>query len=267
MRRHPSSLALKTLPSVVGRSVSHVKLVDALLLMTTYAGITSVGVTGNKVQLRSGDVIPIRDREDLATVVVVMLRQDYGRVAPGAIVVDIGANIGVFSLWACLCGASKVIAVEPEPRNIDDLKQTCTRFIKDGLVTVEESAVGASISMRKLALRGSQTHSLNGSIDGPSVEVACLSIESLFDRHGLDRIDLLKMDIEGGEYEAFYATSIAALRRVRHIRMEFHNQGGESEKVDPLVAFLRRSGFVVTKRIDISRNSGMLWLDMGANKS
>lgn len=53
------------------------------------------------VRLRNGYVIHLsEDPADIVTVFLIYAREDYGSVAPGTVVVDIGANIGVFALFA-----------------------------------------------------------------------------------------------------------------------------------------------------------------------
>ena len=53
------------------------------------------------------------DPADVVTVFVIFARLDYGRLAPGIVAVDVGANIGVFALFAAASGARRVLAFEP----------------------------------------------------------------------------------------------------------------------------------------------------------
>ena len=48
--------------------------------------------------------------------------------------------------------------------------------------------------------------------------VGCTTLEQIFDSNALRAIDILKMDIEGGEYEALYGTPPELLARVSAIR-------------------------------------------------
>ena len=64
-------------------------------------------------------------------------RNIYGtRLRPGDIVLDAGANIGVFTRKALLAGAAKVIAIEPGPENLECLRRNFATEIANGLVVV-----------------------------------------------------------------------------------------------------------------------------------
>jgi len=56
------------------------------------------------------------------------------------------------------------------------------------------------------------------------LEVQGLSLGSLIDQSGFGEVDLLKMDIEGGEYEIITLKNREALRRVRMITLEYHDE-------------------------------------------
>src|ERR1022692_3974724 len=62
-------------------------------------------------------------------------RNIYGnRVRPGDIVLDAGANVGVFTRKALQAGASKIIAIEPGPENVECLRRNFAAEIADGRV-------------------------------------------------------------------------------------------------------------------------------------
>lgn len=256
MPRMPSKFALKSMPQVATRALGQFRLRDAIRLLMSYASLAQPAAT---FRLRGGEEILASDAEDIATIVVVMLRRDYGSIAPGSVVVDIGANIGVFTMWAALCGASRIIAVEPEPANLIKLQHTCSQIVGRSRVDLKRLAVAGASGTRHLAIRKSQTHSLEDGGENPTIEVACISLHDLLST--VDHVDVLKMDIEGGEYEAFYGADAGTLDRIAEIRMEFHNISSEGKYADALVEYLSRFGFQVAQRTDISENSGMLWLD------
>ena len=59
--------------------------------------------------LRNGFAVTLSQHpHDLVTLFVVMVKEEYGRVRPGSVVVDIGANIGSYALKAAHDGAKKV---------------------------------------------------------------------------------------------------------------------------------------------------------------
>jgi FkbM family methyltransferase len=126
-------------------------------------------------------------------------------VKPGMAVLDIGANIGYLTmLIASLVQESGlVIAVEPNPDNVKLLE--ATRRL-NGFNQVQVMQVAAGRETGILALNVSHSNGMTGELPG-DVEailgarlVPCLALDILLptDR----RIDLIKIDIEGAEYNA-----------------------------------------------------------------
>ncbi len=122
-------------------------------------------------------------------------------VMPGDTVVDVGANVGFFTLLLSrLVGpAGRVIAFEPMPHALSRLKTHLSLNRCDN-VTVLESAVGAGSGTTRLYL-GPRHHTSISSLqprDGAAtVEVACTSLDAALSGHG--RISLVKIDTEGWE--------------------------------------------------------------------
>ena len=77
----------------------------------------------------------------------------------------------------------------------------------------------------------------------------------------LERIDLLKMDCEGAEYEILYSTPPSHLERIAAIRMEYHNLDSHERNVEGLKRFFTGSGFTVTHVKPFSGTNGTLWAE------
>jgi FkbM family methyltransferase len=150
---------------------------------------------------------------------------------PGWGVVDVGANIGAFSLWAERLGAH-VTAFEPEPKTFASLVDN----VAGRQVSPRQAAlVGEAVAAVRLYLSGvrSTRHTLlakeieSGAplrefIDVPTVTVA--------DVVG-DGCDLLKLDCEGAEFEALLRADDETLRRAQRLVVEYHRIGGEPEEI------------------------------------
>lgn len=168
------------------------------------------------------------------------------RVQPGDVVVDIGGHIGIFATYAAaVCGASRVIVFEPFPENFELLVRNVE---ENGLtsVTCVNEAVGGKRG--RLPLRVDPTnsggHSLTSGLDGAIIEVQCCTLGDIFDRFGLDRIDYLKMDCEGAEYQILDA-SADLLERIGRISMEYHEQ--PDREVRDLERVLQKRRFEVRR--------------------
>ncbi len=163
-------------------------------------------------------------------------------LAPGTMVVDLGANTGLFTLLAGLRGC-RVVAVEAQIGFVQEIQELARRHGVEERVALEHALVGAGTGI--LSTPGA----LQGASHFRGQMPARLTMLQLFERHGLDAVDFLKCDIEGSEFELF-ADASAWLPRVRRIAMEVHCGYGS---VDELVRLLESSGFDVTLRDNLSR--------------
>jgi FkbM family methyltransferase len=139
------------------------------------------------------------------------------------IVVDLGANIGLTSLYyATLFPSAKVICVEPEPNNFDLLKTNCEQ---NGLHwTCLQQAIGGSSGKAMLSRHyyANQHSVLSGTTnDKDAIEVEMIKMDDLIREQKIDTIDLLKVDIEGAEYDLFAHCS-AWILKVKLIIVEIH---------------------------------------------
>lgn len=133
-------------------------------------------------------------------------------IRTGDVVLDVGGHVGTFTRRALALGASRVVAVEPDPVLAVCLRQN---FAGDSRVTVVEAA--AWNESGALTLRWGPVNSGTSSVitGGERIgEVRAVTIDSLTKSLGLSRVDYIKMDIEGAEREAL-AGAAATLRAQR----------------------------------------------------
>lgn len=123
---------------------------------------------------------------------------------PGMVVLDIGANLGIYSSEASKAVGSqgKVYSFEPIPENLRYLKHNLN-LNKAGNVEIVPCAVGAKTGKEKIYLSESNvgTHSMGGK-SGKYIEVKTDTIDSFVKRRRIDKIDLIKIDVEGYESQA-----------------------------------------------------------------
>jgi FkbM family methyltransferase len=136
---------------------------------------------------------------------------------PGWVVIDCGAHVGVFSTLCAYRGAAAVYAVEPQPENLELLRLNVAPF---GAVDVCEQALGSHGGLAQMAGESGGAHIEPGHPD--AIEVGIGTLAALVDALGLDRVDLLKLDMEGGEVDALLACDHDTLAKVGRIVMETH---------------------------------------------
>lgn len=138
----------------------------------------------------------------------------------GLTVLDIGANIGVVSVYCASRGAN-VYAVEPEPDNLALLHKNIEVNRVGHRVTVIPAAVGGSTGQGWItASRGNGTLVGQEQQDTSPCDVYTLS--DLLDINEIDAVDICKIDIEGSEYELFKQVPQATLERCAYITLEFN---------------------------------------------
>jgi FkbM family methyltransferase len=126
-------------------------------------------------------------------------------VQPGDVVVDVGAHVGTFDDDALLRGAAKVILVEPDPINVECIRRNFSSEIAAGRVIVLPEGAWSSSSTMEFST--GMTNSGTGSFTDPEKGATKLSVrvrplDDMLAGLGVERVDFIKMDIEGAEREA-----------------------------------------------------------------
>lgn len=139
-----------------------------------------------------------------------------------ATIVDAGANIGLASVfYANKYPDARIIAIEPEADNFRMLKMNVSPYpnITPVRAAVWNSNGQASLSDPGWGTAGFRTCETNRCGDG----IRAITIGSVMEEYGLDRVDLLKMDVEGAEKEIFEAAE-GWIDRVGVIVIELHDR-------------------------------------------
>ena len=228
------------------------KAVRTAFLVRPMSGMVELGSKPGVVRLWSGARFMIRPKtRDLPIIYDIYVRKPYhpliGAIKDGSTIIDIGANIGVFSVMAGRRAKNvRVFGYEPFAQNFELLTRNIALNNLGATVTPVRCGVGGSGGMRKLSLSPDNTggHSIASAAKGKTVEIELVTLKDVFDRHSVERCDFLKVDCEGAEYEILYAAPADILARVRTISMEYHTGGGIGSPVQ-LQAFLEENGFAV----------------------
>jgi FkbM family methyltransferase len=117
-------------------------------------------------------------------------------VEPGSVVLDLGAHLGTFALAAAARGL-RVIAVEASPRNADFL---CASAQANGFddIIVARAAVSDAPGTVRFREEGAWGQITEGWAPGV-VEVPAQPVSTVLSDHNVERIDLVKLDVEGSE--------------------------------------------------------------------
>jgi FkbM family methyltransferase len=122
-------------------------------------------------------------------------------VHPGAIVIDAGGHIGESARQALDMGAGLVISVEPDPLNAEALRRNLPDAIRSGRLRVVEQALWDGVGTLTLERHDASTRTTVHR-GGDGIKVPMTTLDRLVEDQQLDRVDFIKMDIEGAEQPA-----------------------------------------------------------------
>ncbi|VVM07004.1 hypothetical protein MAMC_01393 [Methylacidimicrobium cyclopophantes] len=174
-------------------------------------------------------------------------------------VIDVGANIGLFSLFAAeRFPKAEILAFEPWEENFRYLE----RLVQENRLPVRpfHEALSASSGTLTLHLPRSERFSSRATVfsrpPGPGwpegedlrIVVPSVTLEEIFRRERLGDCDLLKMDCEGSEYAILYGTSPELLCHIRRMAIEVHPGTAPAENLENLASFLGALGFETAAR-------------------
>jgi FkbM family methyltransferase len=200
------------------------------------------------------------------TLAEVFVRRRYGPVERFRTMVDVGANVGSFALYAAQSSPeARILCYEPEERNFSLLRQNLRINGLEGRVAAFQCAVGSSCGRRKLAVGISQLNAFDYLRDGPSHQlVGCTTLRDIRTEHRLDSLDLLKMNCEGAEYEILVACSPADYDGILNIRVEYHNLDAANRNGPSLRRFLEARGYRIERFTRRRADSGFIWATRAA---
>jgi FkbM family methyltransferase len=215
--------------------------------------------------LRNGARIQIGRGVNHVPIIEIFMRHDYGTIPDGATVLDLGANIGTFSIYAAITAhGATIYSYEPAPQYFQLLHHNVRLNGVERQVRCFDLALADSEGSRDLIIEpgGRPFPSLvqHDGDSGSSVRVPCTTLAEIMTANGIERIDLLKMDCEGAEYEILFGTSPDVLAKIVEIRMEIHNLGIEGCEPARLKDYLQSRDFVITRDEPFSPSEGTLWV-------
>jgi len=170
-------------------------------------------------------------------------------IKDGWTVVDIGAGIGDFSIFAAHSNPqTKVYAFEPFPESYHLLDRN---IALNGVENVFPFQTGIwsqagvlhldNVSGEPLQIISKQMHAAIN--EKSAIKVRAMPLSQVFDTYAIEKLDLLKLDCEGAEYEILSGASPEVFNKIERIIMEYHDI--DCHHHDHLVLLLERQGYRV----------------------
>jgi FkbM family methyltransferase len=175
---------------------------------------------------------------------------------PGDVYLDVGAHVGFHTLVArhYVGQSGRVIAVEPQPHNCSKLLANwqANQFANVFLYVAAAGERDGSIVLhdQKATDRSRLTLSLDAVNDEPQrFQVPMLRIDTICESQSVERIRLLKIDVEGYELQVLRGcTSFAS--RIDHVVLELLDAEDEAASVGGILEELRNRGFSTWRTVN-----------------
>jgi FkbM family methyltransferase len=242
----PAPWIMKVRPAFVGSCLKKALRIKRRMVDTAHARlyVDPLSIFGFTI-LREGVYEPL-----LTTAVKDILR-------PGDTFVDLGANEGYFSIIAAkqVGTSGRVISIEPQSR----LQYVLTRNIVENDVSnvlTVPCAVSDSVGTATLFLNPDITNGGSGLARFtryrlPTEIVYQTTLSRLFHTCGVEAVRLMKMDIEGFEYETLLGSrELFRAGQIDHIAVDFqpHQIDGRGKSIAHLRDFLTECGYALDPR-------------------
>lgn len=170
---------------------------------------------------------------------------------PGHVAFDVGANKGAYTFWMCRRAgrAGRVVAFEPQPEWAEYLRRIGKSFRFPQLTVIEAglSSAGGTRTLVRPASNpsGGASFELSTTDAGDTVQVGTERLDDVVARLGIDRLHLIKVDVEGHEFDVFEGGA-ATLTRDRPALVfecqDFRHPDGQIGRVFALLEALGYAG-------------------------
>jgi FkbM family methyltransferase len=181
-----------------------------------------------KVTINGITVCVRTNTPDLEVAISSLFEKEYNhiRASDPKVIVDAGANIGTSAVFfAEKYPHAKIIAIEPEESNFSLLLENVKNY--QNIFAVKAAVWGyqdkKTIKNRFTGHWGYTISETSNKTASTGQEIDCITMESLMENYDIDSIDILKMDIEGGEKNVL-ENSNAWIDSVRIMTVELHDR-------------------------------------------
>jgi FkbM family methyltransferase len=181
----------------------------------------------------------------------------------GYVVIDSGAHLGVFTRLALLRGAGRVIAFEPQADIVECFRRTFATEIAAGQVTIVAKAVWDQAGTLEFDGSGQSFHARGSADTRPTTSAALrmpsTTIDETVEALGLERVDFIKMDIEGAERQALRGARHTIARWKPNMAVCVYHRPDDPQAISAAVREARKDYLVPTLRPGEVASNLLLW--------
>lgn len=211
------------------------------------------------LKLENGICLGIRPRTmERGTFNAIWLNHIYTppgfEIKDGDTIIDIGAHVGIFSIFAAMSGQDiKVYSFEPAPENIQIFERNISlNKIKN--IQFFNAAVASESGEREFLLFSENASGHNfaslgekGNSDSKII-IKTITLNDFLNEKSIAKINLLKINCEGAEYEILFNCPYEVFKKVEKISIQCHDMD-KSKNINKMKLFLEEIGFDVFIKI------------------
>jgi FkbM family methyltransferase len=165
-------------------------------------------------------------------------------VQNGDVVLDCGANVGMYTREALDDGASQVVAIEPGPENVECIRRNFKREIEEKRVILASVGVWDKDAILPLYQDPENSGADSFVIRGPNdtvVNVPLIAIDRLVREYKLARVDFIKMDIKGATAKALVGAKDVLASGHPRLAISTEEREDNGAEIRSLVLYLQPS--------------------------
>ena len=169
------------------------------------------------------------------------------------VVIDIGANVGFFDIQLLSkIDRATIYAYEPLPANVNTLQNTLAQNprLQPSVRLFQMAVTGQPLEQLDLFAEAEENAQVVASSfagfnenNTHKITVPCITLTDIIQKNGLQSIDLLKLDCEGGEYDIIYHTAPELIRRIGRMVIEVHDIDADRNNIGAFDAYVQSLGY------------------------
>ena len=236
---------------------------DSISLVRSYLGIGSTKYP-IQVKTKNGFYLELNTLAEVKVLWHVFVRECYSVPVECQNIVDAGANIGIFAIFAASrCPNARIFSLEPFPSTFRALSANVDR--NNLQLRVRALPVGLGATGGTSAMLDESDSTAIKIVDAALVShgsIELVSVVTLMDfmaEQKLAEIDFLKVDIEGSEWPVVLLSPPELWQKIRHLQLEYHSvNAAAGYHPQMLLDFLQLAGHSVIEHTEDAFNTGVI---------
>ena len=218
------------------------------------------------LNLKNGLKIKLRNNStDIFVFTNIWIIKEYTKIFSfsNETVIDVGAHIGIFSLYAWKNNVKRIFAYEPIKENWDLFKEN---MMLNNINNVKCENIAVYDSRQEVEICFNQDFAAHSIIkkEGEIRKVKSIPLKKIFDEEPIQKCDILKLDCEGSEYKILGELPDEYFHKIKKICLEYHIFNKEKNLLEELNEKLERLGFSI-ELIPNYEDMGMLYATSSKN--